>query len=663
MNLFKVKNVDEKIESCATEKTAEYTLSDNSENWVQEINERLLEEQPSVSGQEIYIDMKQRDENKGNAVGEIVVGGKFTIPFFIDSYKLKPMDILIYKGKPFSATRKKIMEIIYDHRFFSSVADKKDKQLIDVQRGENPSELGHHLGLLDDRYFDYGKFGGDYTYMVREDFEKNAYVVDYVNKFDGSYNQTEIPFFESKNFFNAVGLDHYKAAQELKENKRLMIGFNPIVGKAHPNREIDVFSQYDKLASCSSYRVYNRDLQTFHDGIFINKIADETGEIKEGSLFISKDGYCFDQAVYGTKLAYEIESTEMASAPLVNKRGFFVVDCDNGEKVAFGPFTVKNLPYHEKGKIHLKVAGDVGGDWSICCDPSRKRIIGDSSKREIVLPEKVAFFNLSNKLNLTNHCSKHASVSNMTDTVQVYKDAGKIKVDLYYGLNPVKLSFDSKPEAIINLYAKGVDLSNVADHILEEDDTKKWGFGAKVMWEMRDNPMDGEVQGIVPKHVRADGAMVGELTPQKEHSDNKLEKKKDRPKVLDSGDGTLDQVISVVDKKANELSIGNVYLNKEEVRELYTPIANFIDSNPKLANEMGFGNFFDESLKSYQSDDNISLYISKLSDIKDVENVLAGLLLEVRMGREGIPEASLVNLVKSLGVVRDSLEVLKDVYA
>ena len=134
MKLFRVLAPMTKLASSVIEKTADTKLSDNSEHWSEEIQEQVIRQLPSTSKKRIFVDISERDENRGFAKGEVVVDGKLTIPFFVREFKLTPLDIVVHKGKSYAATRKKIMEILFQlARNGKVLKEQVDRIMIDVE--------------------------------------------------------------------------------------------------------------------------------------------------------------------------------------------------------------------------------------------------------------------------------------------------------------------------------------------------------------------------------------------------------------------------------------------------------------------------------------------------------------------------------------------------
>ncbi len=124
MQLFKATKKEAlppvKIAGCATR------LSDNTENWPEEIQKHTIEHIPSVANAALFVQIDDRDEVRGDANGRISVDGTFTIPFSIEDFILSPLDVLVYRGKAFATTRRKILELLLKQDPFERLATKSD---------------------------------------------------------------------------------------------------------------------------------------------------------------------------------------------------------------------------------------------------------------------------------------------------------------------------------------------------------------------------------------------------------------------------------------------------------------------------------------------------------------------------------------------------------
>lgn len=109
-------------------KVAAKKISDEPNNWPQEIKAYLLEESPFVGRYDMVVEFKRLDEATGHAFGFVDisagVGGtarRARIPFVIEDRKLKPMDLLITNKSARPLTEERLGEALFRPQVFDSV--------------------------------------------------------------------------------------------------------------------------------------------------------------------------------------------------------------------------------------------------------------------------------------------------------------------------------------------------------------------------------------------------------------------------------------------------------------------------------------------------------------------------------------------------------------
>ena len=636
MDLFGKKKISKKRVPPKMEKKANFSLGDNSEYWLEEIKTRLMEEVPVVSSYESFVDIKKMDEDSGDAIGEIIVGGKILFPFFVKNFSLKPLDIFIFKGKTYPATRKKLLEILYEDSFFTNLEDKKDRFLIDLQNRGNDMRLPSQI--LND------KLSSENFLMVKENKEKSLFEVNCINKESGEKNKFDLGYYESRPFFERNGINHKIAFDLLSKGQVILTGQKKQPYRLEFSSEKKAFDVLGTVSSGGSFVTFNRNGENTHEGFLINKIADENGELRESSLFISRDGVSYQENIKGMPGLGGFPLEKVGSELEVGGNGYFLIKVGH-EKVAFGPVTIQEYPDMKNGVISIKVKSHFGKEMDFVFDDSRGKIASVRNSTCFVFPQLPIFVSSDKSLNLTKRAEDHSFFKMKKDNIFLYQKGDKFITEFKDVSGSTKISFDSKSEALINLYAKGIDVSTVADHILSEDDNKKWGFAAKLVWEARGSKDPVRKEVSVPKSIKEDGSLAGEAHKRTDHSDYHLEKKIDGSKLIDHKDKSLDKLVSTVNKKGYDFQVAK--RNIEKIALI----------NPKIASEIGFDNFFKK-----EDEENLDLdyFLGKLPEIKETEHILSSLLVETRSGVKGMPEKTLTNLVSSLGAVIDSLEVFRD---
>ena len=135
MELFK-RTTREKTSSDSMEKVAVGTnyakLSENSENWSDEIYDQAVKQLPTLAAQKMFVDLDIADDIRGFGKGELIVNGKFTVPFFISEFMLSPLDLVVQNNKVYSASKKRLMELVLQDRFQLREAGKEEEKLISL---------------------------------------------------------------------------------------------------------------------------------------------------------------------------------------------------------------------------------------------------------------------------------------------------------------------------------------------------------------------------------------------------------------------------------------------------------------------------------------------------------------------------------------------------
>jgi len=109
-------------------KLAAKKISDEPDNWPQEIKAYLLEESPFVGRYDMVVEFKRLDEATGHGFGFVDISAgvgstakRARIPFVVEDRKLKPMDLLITNKSARPLTETRLSEALFRPQVFDSV--------------------------------------------------------------------------------------------------------------------------------------------------------------------------------------------------------------------------------------------------------------------------------------------------------------------------------------------------------------------------------------------------------------------------------------------------------------------------------------------------------------------------------------------------------------
>lgn len=114
-------------------KIAGKKISDEPENWPQEIKQYLLEQAPYTGRYDLVVNFKRMDEEVGHAMGFVDISAgtgesskQARIPFVVEDKELKPMDLLITNQTARPLTEGRLSEALFRPQMFDSVVKQDD---------------------------------------------------------------------------------------------------------------------------------------------------------------------------------------------------------------------------------------------------------------------------------------------------------------------------------------------------------------------------------------------------------------------------------------------------------------------------------------------------------------------------------------------------------
>lgn len=112
------------------EKVARRILDQDATKWTKQILDEFFTEFPYFMSQNVNLQFKRKDENKGAAVATIEVGD-ISVPVIIKEFGLAPFDVLYYKGVTLPLTQETLGALTNSKSAFSRVVkpDMDDNQL------------------------------------------------------------------------------------------------------------------------------------------------------------------------------------------------------------------------------------------------------------------------------------------------------------------------------------------------------------------------------------------------------------------------------------------------------------------------------------------------------------------------------------------------------
>lgn len=630
MELFK-RTTREKTSSDSMEKVAVGTnyakLSENSENWSDEIYDQAVKQLPTLAAQKMFVDLDIADDIRGFGKGELIVNGKFTVPFFISEFMLSPLDLVVQNNKVYSASKKRLMELVLQDRFQLREAGKEEEKLISLNTSKpSPSLGGGESGnFIQDTTYD-NKMAGDFHFVLEDPGPSSSeYIVNSMDKYTKSHGMKMVNKFACGPLFQSFNVSPEKARNILSKDGMLSL--------THQDKVADVVDVGEKLASnritkSGAHRVYSIDNDKAYDGVYITKIASPSDqEFKNRQLFLSSNGeYSIDQNIYGSSIPLDGERfyDKVAGEDIKKgKRGVLVFEY-MGEKLAFGPFIVTNRPSKVTGKIAFDIASGDGTNMKIKLDPNKNRAVYLPSLNTTIFPSKVAFVPINSRLKLATDNEKHHT--NGDRLIEVSSDGVEYILKVADGKGGMKKKrLNNRAQVLNELHDDG--LSAARSELMNGSDLKKYTFLGKAVDKITGKSMN-KTENITLK-----GPRIGE------------ERDGDNPVTKSAGEHLIS---TLIDKLAYGYKLSEAEMSK---------VASIYDDHVIMVKTAMLS--LDDIIPEDRKTDNIHKYFEYIPHIEKVENALGNLLMEVRSGSQKFPENSLMNAMRNIGVVKDALVIMQ----
>ena len=114
------------IESPEMEDISRHKLSQNMDDWPEEIVQKLKEKVPQSSSLTTIVKFMKKDEENGAGTGSIVISSaskKAVIPVIVREFSMYPLDIMIYEGRVLPLTEEYFAKSFDDNSAFESLEE------------------------------------------------------------------------------------------------------------------------------------------------------------------------------------------------------------------------------------------------------------------------------------------------------------------------------------------------------------------------------------------------------------------------------------------------------------------------------------------------------------------------------------------------------------
>jgi len=265
-----------------TEKVAIFKLSDNVNNWSEEIITHINEDIPFLSKIPYEIVMKKIDKELGYGLGSVVIkipNVQAAIPIIINKKKLSPLDVLmIGEEEAMPLTEDSLLILTQKNQSLGKMTEMKNSGLVDRITAGSSDESGHMPP-------NYGKYTFGHVY--------NANQKD-IDEFNELIKEARfIAGFKAKNL----------TTPQLSFKPKGKIS-NPI--KKIPGSVVKTASNLlHELNKTGSVMIVDQN-NNIHKGIFVNDVRTLDGEKVAHKLFISKKGYSYQEKIAGKEITEKI---------------------------------------------------------------------------------------------------------------------------------------------------------------------------------------------------------------------------------------------------------------------------------------------------------------------------------------------------------------------
>jgi len=415
-------------------KVAARDVSDNNEDWPQEVKTELLEKAPFVGRYDLGVDFNKVDEETSTALGSVTVssGGdvQVRLPFVIREGKLLPIDLIAYKGTLRPLTEARLSEALFRPQLFDGVVKDDDIKPTSMVASMSASSLSGRGGisgninklsslildikstiaeedlqgtvtkLANDKALSDVVFDNPATLTAVRNLHE-AELTEKTSSLSAHVRPTVMQITYTKDSKYRVKTANPKAYSEnveVLERAHALAKFGSEVIRAVDNVDTLTFStdaliDKDKMeAKCASattsgvYKAIGLDGNPVK-GILFTKIADLDGRITSSKLFVTGNEIAIQEDVVGEKLG----SLKVANLPRNSAAGMgvFYWSDDNG-LVATVPLIVHSS---------VKIAGESKYEVSTLLSeeatliPSRVKELTKIGS-EVLMPEDAAFMSL-----------------------------------------------------------------------------------------------------------------------------------------------------------------------------------------------------------------------------------------------------------------------------
>lgn len=642
----------ENVEDVKPEKVAQEIsplgrkLSDNSENWPVEIEQLIIEELPSAANSRINVSIDERDDINGKAKGRIVVGGEFIIPLFVDKFQISPFDVLIHKGKPHAATRRKIVELLTTQALSKRLASKKEMRAAQAS-GSKVSPLNQMGSMAPDSNFGGGKLASDFNYAIEMDQQGQIHV-DYFDRFSEKKSSTSFHKLASADFFKSVGLDPASVVEDLEKGPVCLSYSEPFASVEQVKTAED--SNTGLVTESGAYRAYKMWSGDPVDGVFIPKVASLPGLEDRGSVFFSSEGYAVEDFIGSPAPVDEVGIQKLASEQIEKgARGYLVF----GKELGIGPIEFKSGAATDIGSTRFKVAGDRGAELDIYFKKGSTKVAFDLENSKIVFPENTVFYPAEKKVQLCKRADHLQKIAVSKSTVDIVKDGPNVKVSYKESGKQTEKRFKTRNELWNWFLTQG--LTNQAAKSLSKTitDRKKYSFLGKI------------IEKQTGKKIQRDGSAVfsgpdlESKTPREQ-----IDIPKEAQEKFNDGFEKNSALSLYVTALVNERNMPGRYFKKlaGETALLARMAVSEMSDFPSLKK-------IAKDLDPLQEEDRVQHYLDLIPKLEDLETNMAAMLLDLRTskhdseglsdsGLSSLPENTLCSLVKKLGHIKDSLIVI-----
>lgn len=103
-------------------------LAQNPTDWSRQVLDTLFSTHNFLNDKKVAIFWGEKDDRTGNAVGQVTVEDKISIPLFVENRILAPLDTFIKEGKPFRISPPRLKACLFDPELFGPIISRPEER-------------------------------------------------------------------------------------------------------------------------------------------------------------------------------------------------------------------------------------------------------------------------------------------------------------------------------------------------------------------------------------------------------------------------------------------------------------------------------------------------------------------------------------------------------